>query len=93
MFHTMGATGFAGQASGELRATGELARARTPQTEFGLTAQEARVARLTADGATNNEIAGQLFISPSTVEYHLGKVFRKHGVRSRTQLAHQLPSH
>ncbi len=92
MFDTMGATGFADQASGELRATGERARARTPQTEYDLTAQEARVAKLAADGATNQEIAEQLFISPSTVDYHLGKVFRKLGVRSRAQLARLLPS-
>jgi DNA-binding CsgD family transcriptional regulator len=92
MFHTMGAAGFADQASGELRATGERARARIPQTESDLTAQEARVAKLAADGATNNEISGQLFISPSTVDYHLGKVFRKLGIRSRTQLARRLPS-
>jgi DNA-binding CsgD family transcriptional regulator len=91
MFQTMGAAGFAEQASDELRATGERARTRAPGTDFDLTPQEARVAKLAAHGATNNEIAEQLFISPSTVEYHLGKVFRKLGVTSRTQLAHQLP--
>ena len=92
MFDSMGAAGFADQASGELRATGERARARTPQTEFDLTPQEARVARLAAAGLTNNEIAEQLFLSPSTVDYHLGKVFRKLGVRSRAQLALRLPT-
>jgi DNA-binding NarL/FixJ family response regulator len=88
----MGAVGFAQQAGSELRATGERARKRTPDTELDLTPQEARVADLAPGGATNNEIAEQLFISPSTVDYHLGKVFRKLGVRSRTQLAHQLPA-
>ena len=91
MFLAMGAVGFAEQASGELRASGERARKRSPDTELDLTPQESRVATLAAEGSTNAEIAGQLFISPSTVEYHLGKVFRKLGVTSRTQLAHQLP--
>ena len=91
MFHAMGAAAFAQQAANELRATGERARKRTPDTEFDLTFQEARVASLAASGAANIQIAEQLFISPSTVDYHLGKVFRKLGVRSRTQLARQLP--
>jgi DNA-binding CsgD family transcriptional regulator len=92
MFHTMGAIGLADQAGSELRATGERARTRSPNTEFDLTPQEARVAKLAADGLTNSEIAEQLFISPSTVDYHLGKVFRKLGVTSRAQIAHRLPS-
>jgi len=87
----MGAAGFAEQAGGELRATGERARARAPGANLDLTPQEARVAKLAADGATNNQIAEQLFLSSSTVDYHLGKVFRKLGVTSRSQLAHQLP--
>ena len=92
MYDAMGAEGFTEQARDELRATGERARLRTPETEFDLTAQEARIANLAAEGSTNHEIAEQLFISLSTVEYHLGKVFRKLGVKSRSQLVHALPA-
>ena len=77
MFAAMGADRFADQAAAELRATGERARARTPETAVDLTPQETRVADLAAAGASNSEIAAQLFISPSTVDYHLRKVFRK----------------
>ena len=91
MFQNIGADGFAEQAASELRASGERARSRTPGTELDLTPQEARAATLAADGATNSEIAAQLFISPGTVEYHLAKVFRKLGITSRTQLPSPLP--
>ena len=90
MFAAMGADRFAEQAAAELRATGERARARTPDTAADLTPQEARIADLTAAGASNGEIAAHLFISPSTVDYHLRKVFRKLNVTSRTQLAARL---
>jgi DNA-binding CsgD family transcriptional regulator len=92
MFAAMGADQLAEWAAAELRATGERARARTPDTAFDLTRQETRVADLAAAGASDGEIAAQLFISPSTVDYHLRKVFRKLNVTSRAQLAGHLGS-
>jgi DNA-binding CsgD family transcriptional regulator len=87
MFEAMGMEAFAGRARAELRATGEQARRRGPGTPEVLTPQEAQIARLVAEYLSNREIAARLFISASTVEYHLRKIFRKLGVTSRTQLA------
>jgi DNA-binding CsgD family transcriptional regulator len=86
-FTSMGAEAFARRAERELLAAGERAGKRTVDTLDQLTPQETQIARLAANGHTNRTIAAQLFISPSTVEYHLRKAFRKLGVRSRTQLA------
>jgi DNA-binding CsgD family transcriptional regulator len=90
LFTDFGVHGFAERARGELRATGEHARERSPDTRYDLTPQETQISRLVAQGASNREIASELFISPSTVEYHLHKVFRKLGVRSRAQLANRV---
>ncbi|HZF67378.1 MAG TPA: AAA family ATPase, partial [Gemmatirosa sp.] len=89
MLSRMGAEAFAERARRELLATGETVQKRTAEPRDGLTAltaQEAQVARLAAEGRTNPEIGGQLFISPRTAEYHLRKVFAKLGVRSRHAL-------
>jgi DNA-binding CsgD family transcriptional regulator len=90
LFSESGMEGFAERARVELGATGERARKRTVETLGDLTPQEAQISRLVAQGQTNREIASQLFLSPSTVEYHLRKVFRKLDVKTRTQLANRL---
>jgi DNA-binding NarL/FixJ family response regulator len=87
IFDCIGAAAFAERARIELRATGGHARQPAVETPDTLTAQEALIARLAGDGASNPEIAAQLFISPATVAYHLRKVFTKLGISSRTQLA------
>jgi DNA-binding CsgD family transcriptional regulator len=92
IFDSIGAAAFAERARTELRATGAQALKRTTGTPDLLTAQEALIARLASQGASNAQIAAQLFISPATVAYHLGKVFAKLGVSSRSQLAPALPA-
>jgi DNA-binding CsgD family transcriptional regulator len=72
----------------ELRAERELARiaGRAPAPN-GLTAAELRVAKLVAEGRTNREVAAVLVVTERTVETHLSHIYRKLGVRSRTELA------
>jgi ATP/maltotriose-dependent transcriptional regulator MalT len=95
MLEEMGLAAFAERARRELAATGETARRRTAPAagaSAALTAQEAQVARLARDGLSNPEIGARLFISPSTAKYHLGNVFAKLGISSRSQLDRVLPA-
>jgi DNA-binding CsgD family transcriptional regulator len=92
IFDSIGAEAFAERARIELRATGGHARPQTIETPDTLTAQEALIASLAGEGASNPEIAAQLFISSATVAYHLRKVFTKLGISSRNQLASALPA-
>jgi DNA-binding NarL/FixJ family response regulator len=92
MLEAMGMEAFAERARRELQATGETARKRTVALpDQQLTAQESQIARMARDGLSNPDIAARLFISARTVEYHLGKVFTKLGVSSRSQLDRVLP--
>jgi len=91
MLSAMGMAGFAERARRELLATGETVRKRAAQTTRQLTAQEASIARLAAEGLTNPEIGIRLFISTRTVQYHLAKVFQKLQINSRGQLHRVLP--
>jgi DNA-binding CsgD family transcriptional regulator len=92
IFDSVGAAAFARRARIELRASGGHAPKRAVRARDALTAQEALIARLAGAGATNPQIAEQLFISPATVAYHLRKVFTKLGISWRGQLAGVLPA-
>jgi len=92
MLSSIGAEAFAERARRELLATGETVHRRKAQTRDELTAQEAQIARLAAEGLSNPDIGARLFISPRTVQYHLGKVFTKLDISSRNQLNRALSS-
>jgi DNA-binding CsgD family transcriptional regulator/tetratricopeptide (TPR) repeat protein len=95
VFDGLDARGWAAQARAELRAAGGVSTAPpqpiSPTPAPGpasppLTPQQAEIARLVAGGATNREIAAQLFLSPRTVDHHLRNIFVRLGVRSRVEL-------
>jgi DNA-binding CsgD family transcriptional regulator len=86
-FDRLGAEPWSERARVELRASGQTVRAGEQRTIDMLTPQELQVAALVADGATNRETAAALFLSVKTIEFHLGHVYEKLGIRSRTQLA------
>jgi len=89
LFDRTGARPWADRARAELRAVGEPPAPGTPAPDWLslLTPQELQVVRLAASGATNRDIAAQLFISPRTVSHHLYRAFPKLGVTNRTALA------
>jgi DNA-binding CsgD family transcriptional regulator len=87
IFEHLGAPLWAEKASREL----SKVAVRTPAG--GLTLTERRVADLIAHGRTNREIAAAMFVTQNTVQTHLQHIFRKLGVRSRTELAARLLAH
>jgi DNA-binding CsgD family transcriptional regulator len=72
-------------------ARAELAGIKKPAHASGrLTRAEERVARLAGSGLTNREVAATLYLSPKTVEVHLGRAYRKLGIRSRAELGAEM---
>lgn len=69
------------------RVAAELTRTDASRTNSSETPAELRVARLTASGMSNKDIASALFISPKTVEHNLSRIYRKLDVRTRAELA------
>ncbi len=87
-FEALGATPWAARAREALRRAGSREQVQ-PGTDpaLVLSGQEWRIAQLVAEGMTNKQVAGEIFLSPKTIEHHLSAIYRKLGVRSRTQLA------
>lgn len=90
VFEQLDAEPWSERARRELRASGETARRRVVSTVDELTPQELQIARMVAAGASQKEVAATLYLSPKTIEYHLGKVYRKLGITSGRQLQHRL---
>ncbi len=90
VFEHLEARPWAERAAAELRASGERLRRRDPTTEDELTPQEVQIAMLVAEGKTNREAGAQLFLSSRTVEWHLGHIYGKLGIRSRAELGRAL---
>ncbi|MDR9371501.1 LuxR C-terminal-related transcriptional regulator, partial [Conexibacter sp. JD483] len=88
-FAAAGAAPWAARARDELRASGQPGRPRANDRDE-LTPHERRVALLVAEGRTNPEVAAELYITRKTVEHHLSQIYRKLGLRSRTELANEL---
>lgn len=91
LYSSLGAVSYVERCDRELKAGG----LRTGDSETDslrsdfttLTPQERAVATLVASGRTNKEVAGELFLSVKTVQYHLTRVYSKFGIRSRSELA------
>jgi DNA-binding CsgD family transcriptional regulator len=90
VFDHLGARPWAEKARSDLRASGETIRAHDVTARDELTPQELKVALVIAEGASNQEAAAALFLSPKTIEAHLGRAYRKLGIRSRSELIRYL---
>jgi DNA-binding CsgD family transcriptional regulator len=90
VFERLEARPWAERARAELRASGERLRRYDPTTDDELTPQELQIALLVAAGKTNREVGANLFLSPKTIEWHLGHVYGKLGIRSRVELGRAL---
>jgi len=86
----MGAEHLARWAGDELRAAGGRQVGKPLRGTGALTASELRIARQAAAGATNREIAQELFLTVKTVEMHLGRAYRKLEIAGRSELADAL---
>ncbi|MFJ6378285.1 AAA family ATPase [Pseudarthrobacter oxydans] len=97
LYDSLGAATYVERCDRELKATGldvgnlpdpaDPVLSAASDHHLQLTAQEQAVAELVAGGATNKEAARALFLAEKTVQYHLTRLYRKMGIRSRSELA------
>jgi DNA-binding NarL/FixJ family response regulator len=86
-FERLGCAVWAGQARAELHDASEVAPEPGAPVSSRLTAQQVQIARMVAAGATNREVAEQLYLSTRTVDHHMRNIFVRLGIRSRIELA------
>jgi DNA-binding CsgD family transcriptional regulator/RecA/RadA recombinase len=85
-FAALGADPWTARARSELAATGHRSAPGESSPLETLTPQEFQIARGVAEGLSNVEVAAALYVSRKTVEFHLTRIYRRLGVRSRTEL-------
>ena len=86
-FNGLRAVRWAERVERELAGSGQTSRRGAALDRDDLTPQELQIARTVGAGASNREAAADLFLSPKTIETHLSRIYRKLGIRSRSQLA------
>jgi DNA-binding CsgD family transcriptional regulator len=91
-FDALGAAPWAARARAELEAGGRASTVRDPSLA-ALTPQEVQVALKVSEGATNREAASALFVTVKTIEAHLRSIYRKLGIRSRSELTRLVVMH
>ena len=89
-FESLGVQPWADMARAELRAAGERAPEPSKNPSQVLSPQELQIAQMAAEGLSNREIGGRLFLSHRTVSTHLYRVYPKLGIASRSELVHAL---
>jgi DNA-binding CsgD family transcriptional regulator len=86
LYRALGAAPFIAQTEEELAACDLPGSPASKQRVLALTSRETEVAHLVGKGLSNPQIAAELFISRKAVEYHLGNIYAKCGLRGRQQL-------
>ncbi len=86
LYTALGAAPFITWTERELAACGLRQEAAKRRSTLEMTSRESDVAHLIGQGLTNAEIAAELFITPKAVEYHLGNIYAKFGLKGRQQL-------